>query len=371
MIPINSSLLTTLLGVAAYLFGLAIFVQVIQEIYKYLTSSKTRAYTNALFDYLGPWAIKLKESNLNLTARSPFQIRRLKPGSGLLLPIGKEQLIAGLEKTAPPWIRKTNQALKQEVRLQKGKDGSPSPIWQEFLKELGKVEKGTSGYWNAFEISQWLDTWNHTAPDKKDPDKTGERIAPKSLNAAELLEAFKNKFLPHIREASENFVQFNKNFEYSYGRRNLRQTFLISIIITLAFNMPIQRIYQRAKNLSPQEAAALATNVIQAYNTVNSVEDISKPETQTLKDIKEKWDYYIESLTEQEKRKCIFVTTDDLDRIHKNRMTAIIVYFFQCLLTALLICFGAPLWNDIATILLRVQQGKSKNPLPAANTEEK
>jgi hypothetical protein len=32
-------------------------------------------------------------------------------------------------------------------------------------------------------------------------------------------------------------------------------------------------------------------------------------------------------------------------------------YIFECLVTAFLICFGAPLWNDIAKSVLRLKKG--------------
>ena len=56
---IGSTLLTTILGLAGTFLGLAILVQVIQECWKYLFSTKSSGYERALFAFIGPWARQL------------------------------------------------------------------------------------------------------------------------------------------------------------------------------------------------------------------------------------------------------------------------------------------------------------------------
>lgn len=65
----GGSLGTLVLGLAASLLALAVFVQVVQEIYKFLASGKSRADANALRDYLGPWSATILK-DCSTTSRS-------------------------------------------------------------------------------------------------------------------------------------------------------------------------------------------------------------------------------------------------------------------------------------------------------------
>jgi len=85
---LDNSLLTTLLTMAATFLGLSIVVQVIQELYKYLRSSKGRAYQLALKDFLGPLATELMRPGVlpDVRVRGPFQLMRIRP-KGMILPL--------------------------------------------------------------------------------------------------------------------------------------------------------------------------------------------------------------------------------------------------------------------------------------------
>jgi hypothetical protein len=47
------------------------------------------------------------------------------------------------------------------------------------------------------------------------------------------------------------------------------------------------------------------------------------------------------------------------------RQEGVFAYVTGCFITALLLSFGAPFWNDLAKSLLRLQQSGSTNPSPS------
>ena len=357
---LNSPIFTTLLGFASYMLGLAILVQIFQEVYKYITSSKSKAYSKALSDFLGPWAIQLLRGNFGLMARGPFQWKRLRP-KGILLPLDKKQLINGLEKTSPHWVNKTNTLLKQEAKYQGDIAKAPSPAWLELLKELGKVEKGASGYWNALEIVDWLKGKDHVWKKQDKSDVIGPVTPPKIIKASDLLASFQEKFLPHIQEAADNFAQYQKNFEFTYKRRNLRQTFIIALIFSLFFQLNVSRIYRKAESMSPKEALALAESYVQLYEQLDKEKVLSLEEVEKkIEEMKVQFLKDSGTQTKQDSIQDILVRWEDVKQMDPTPIIALLRYLFECLVTALLICFGAPLWNDIVTYFFRLQKGKTK-----------
>ena len=142
MIPGNSALFSILIALAATFLGLSVLVQVIQEIYKHLTSSKSRAFNQVLRDFLGPWIAQLYRPGVipDLVVRGPFQFFRRRPG-GRLLPLSKDDLIKALERTAPDWHRQALKYLRMKVKLQGDREKAPSPSWNTFLKGLALAEK--------------------------------------------------------------------------------------------------------------------------------------------------------------------------------------------------------------------------------------
>lgn len=360
---LNSPIFTALLGFASYMLGLAILVQIIQEVYKYIRSSKSKAYSNALTDFLGPWAVQLMRGNFGLMARGPFQWKRLRP-KGKLLPLNKEQLINGLEKTSPYWVNKTNTLLKKEARDQGDIAKAPSPAWLELLKEMGKVEKGASGYWNAYEIAGWLKGKDHVWKRQDKSEVIGPIAPPKTnvIKASDLLTSFQEEFLPHIKEAADNFAQYQKNFEFTYKRRNLRQTFIIALTLSLFFQLNVGKLYQKAASMSPKEALALAESYVQFYEHMDKEQVPSFEEVK--KEIEEMKVKFLKDFGPQEEPDSIQVILDrwwdNVKKMADPPIIALLRYFFECLVTALLICFGAPLWNDIVTLFFRLQKGKTK-----------
>lgn len=370
----SSALLSTLLALAAAMLALSVLVQIVQEVYKYLTSSKERSYTNALLDFLGPWSSQLLQPGrvMKLQIRGPLQWFRFRPNQRLL-PMQHDELISALETTAPVWVKRTLEWLKLEVGFQKSGASIPSPTWRNFLTELGAVEKGAPGFWSAYEVSQFLVQYGHriAPPERKSTDSEGtERLGvisfseARPFNAAEILAAFRLKFLPHILRADKHFEQMQTNFQFQYERRNLRQTFVIALVVALMFNLSLQRLYRYAAAVSPAEASALAEtslNLYQEYRQAaeatptNSTTEVAVMDTLKLKKLMN----LSQEILEQSKGVAFnFVGNEVLDGFG-----SFFNYLFGCLITALLLSFGAPIWNDAASALLNLQKAKKQELL--------
>ncbi len=376
---IQSQWLSSLLGFAAFILGLSVLVQIVQESFKFLSSSKDRSYSRLLSDFLGPWAMQLKKASFTLTVRGPFQFLRIRP-QGVLLPMDRDQLAAALIKTAPPWILKTYQLLRQEMNWQNGTEKKPSQAWRQFLEDLGRAEKGMLGYWNAYEIMQWLTQWEHTLKkDLKNDRILGQIKAPATFGAKELCDSFQERFLPHVSDAKANFPQFEKNFEYAYRRKNLKQTIFIALLISLAFDFSVARIWNRAQRMSAKEAASLAETYLTMSDKVSKemeAEASGKGQIDMmnkLAEVKTLVTDYAKELSSLDKKSqdASFMQLKKLHEVAAGTpifswkwITAWIKYLFLCLLTALLIGVGAPVWNDLVKLLLGLQQGKFKTPLP-------
>lgn len=357
----NASLLNILLGIAATFLGLAVLVQVFQEIYKFLTSSRSRAYTKVLVDFLGPWATQLMRPSplLDMQVSGPFQIRKLRP-RGILLPMNQEGLVNALERTAPHWIQRTVAQLKFECKLQGDKKGKTSPEWTNFLEELGEVEKGAPGYWNAHEVAQFLSIWGHKINRPKNGSKVGKISAPKEVISADILVAFRRKFLAHVENVNEHFPQLENNLQYAYRRRNLRQTFTFAFIIAVMFNLPFERIYHAASKASPEETVAVAERTIELYEGQMDgfSQDDSLAAEKHLTLARGILDESLISLSGDNVLADYLVDREDIIGLSEKKVESILRFIFGCLLTALLVSFGAPFWNDIVKSVLRIKQSK-------------
>jgi hypothetical protein len=367
---LNNSLLNVLLTLAATFVGLSIFVQVIQELYKYLRSTKGRAYQKALKDFLGPLASELLKPGVlpDIRVRGPFQLKRVRP-KGFIMPLKSDELSNALERTAPAWIQRTLNQLKLEVEFQSSKPVSKSISWERFLKDLGNVEQGTTGYWNAFEIAEFLSEWKYqwkeeTVKDNPQLKRIGSLKPPaKQIDANQLLLSFKKRFLPYVQDAKERFSQLGNNFNYSYSRANRRLTFIIALLITILFNLRIDVLYKNAQQVDPTEAIKFAETTLEIYN--NKKDSLLIEEN--LKSARELIDNALRLQTDRQNTKYL-IDFSSIPNPFAGDFT-FFLYLLYSFLTALFITFGAPFWNDIASALLRLQKGK-KSANGSASTGE-
>lgn len=367
----SNSLITTVLGLAGIFLALAIFVQIIQEMWKHLASSKGRAFTNALADFLGPISRQLMRPGnlLDLRTRGPFQLRRLRP-QGLLLPMSKASLVDGLERTLQPWAQRALDALRTEKKIAAvsrddtaSEETAPfcSNQWTSFLKELGEAEKGSPGYQSAQDILQFLLEWNHTHSPAEDAGSTLGTVVPSgAVEASAMLIAFRREFLPHVDDVENNYGQLMQNFDYLYERRNARQTFLIALLVAVLFNLPIDRLWNSASQLSSEEAVSIAEQYMDIYERSTDTTREADPDLEQLADSARV--VLTDALTtikhSEGGRDDSLTTVFTMQRDWSLFSWTALLYLFYCLLTALLISFGAPFWNDLASTLLRVQKKK-------------
>jgi len=374
MPALDSSILTICLAVAATYLLFSIFVQTVQEAYKYLTNSKGRAYSKALEDFIGPLAKQLAAPGglPNLRVRGPFQFVKLRPG-GKPLPLSKEQLAAGLERTASPTVSQALDALNFESQLQNGQVALPSPAFVEFLNDLLKQTNLA-----AQRVSDFLIEWCPNT--KKLPSGKIDPLSIALFDAERVLTAFRRELLPHVDDAITQYPQFMSNFEYTYRRGNLRLTFIIAFLTACVFHLSFQNIYQNALKMPPEKAVSLANEALTLYtnNVVNigdtAAADSNTPRSGTKTNAADR----IASLTNatsatnrppnpeayaEVERKMVqaakalqsVAPTDFLSVVKWNKLPSIID-LLGYLISAFLVSFGAPFWNDIASYLLTAQK---------------
>lgn len=400
-----NTVLTPLLAMTAWFLGLSILVQVLQEMWKFVTSSKSRAFENALADFLGPFVIGRLRQDPLLAVRGPFQFRRVGI-AGRILPLNAGDLVASLEKSAPEWQRILKRALDFEAALQTTGPAPASPAFLDMVKALqrqldeakilGKTDHRLAAESQAFgdagRVHEFLDRWQLL------PRDGGPESAP-LLDSAKLLQAFRKEFLPQADTIARHYDQFLQNFNYQYRRRNLRQTFAFSMLVAIVLNLPFEQIYLRATTVTPEQAIALADNAQQLYMDAQALPQEAQQEQ--LRAVGKQALALAQSATSFACAPRDFGLTTDatIEREGRRARTAPagayecasavgVDYFldpavvwarlrapesqsprflFGCFLTAILVTFGAPFWNDLSSTLLRAarpSQGQQATAAP-------
>jgi hypothetical protein len=337
----STGLLSTIIAIGAAFLALSLLVQVIQELYKNLTSSRSRSYVNALTDFLGPHAQQLVQPGMipDLQVRGPFQFLRRRP-TGHLEPMDKDDLIVALERTAAPWIQRAITALRLEADLGKGQPGKLSPSFRQFYKQLQGATPGSPGYSTALDLREFFDTWQVKAGDTD--------VEPFDTSA--LLKALRLRFVPNVVRANESFTQLVKNFDHAYRRRNLRQTFTFGFLLAVIAQQPLGDIYRSAKAVPIDQAVAAAESARAIYAQQTPGDTATARSSAALK-------AYADSLVGTLHQVSPGPTlTGSLKTVGRRIREP--AYLLGCLLTAVLISFGAPFWNDITGALLRLYKGR-------------
>jgi hypothetical protein len=353
---LTSSLGSTVTGIGATLLALALLVQVLQEIWKYVFRTRADVFARVLTDFIGPVALRLTDSSAlpGFVARGPFQFMKLRP-SGMLLPLGKDDLIAALEHISAPWYRRALLALHAEADVQQGTPGGASQLWRSFMRELVDTAPGGPGDQQRMDLIRYLGEIGSSA--------VGEPTQP--FDAAQALRIFRERFMPHVVTVDRGFDRLSQLFDYQYQRRNTLLSFVLGIIVAFSLGFPIQKIYVRAAALSPDQAAALAANAQALYrqlaDTTSAQRQSAGPQVDsrsraplasdtTLQRLKVHIDTVLSLLRDdqahQDDRSAtlfagvleFFAFTDWPSRIW---------YVLGCLATALFIVFGAPFWNGL------------------------
>jgi hypothetical protein len=361
MQPPESSLLSAIMSLVAMFLGLAIVVQIIQEIYKYITCSKSRAYAQTLEDFAGPLAggILRQGAHPNPGVRGPFDVSRMLTRRRVL-PLSKEEFADAAENTSPAWTLKALRSLELEARTQDPQTHRPTPSWTAFLAQLAIVEQSGSGYQAAEDVSRFLKEWGHRPSPHDDPSASsiGTLVPPKQFDAGHMIPAFRERFLHDIDAMVSRFSTLIKNFTYTYRRRNLRQTFTIALLIALMCNLPLDRLYQKASALSSEEATRLAGQSLALYGQLqrDSVIEARKCDLQRLLGGAATTAGTIVTTPVFGPRVNYVIDWTTVQALWSQGFWGVLRHLFGCLITALLLSFGAPVWNDITSALLRVQK---------------
>lgn len=351
---ITTSLLSTLISLSASFLGLALLVQVLQELYKYLTSSKSQSYLMVLVDFLGPHAYQLLRPGTfpELQIRGPFQWLRRRP-TGRLQPMDKPDLVAALERTAAPWVQRALGAIRLEASTQRGTPGAPSAALHQFMRDVFAAEPSSPGYFTAQELQQFFTSWGLGEAREK-----GKQI----VNTDALLAAFRQRFVPSAVQTETLFGQLTKNVELAYRRRNLRQTFVFGLLLALLGNLPFDRLYQEASAV-PLDQAVQTAEQMRALYAQRAVGDTAP------RDFRELYRYADSLRAVLQLPRTPIASRWTLAALTEPFRKNAALYVLGCVITAVLVSFGAPFWNDLAGALLRLNKGPAApaaGPPPAA-----
>jgi hypothetical protein len=346
-----SSFLGPFLALAAMLLGISLLVQVLQELWKFATSSKAIAFEKALDDFAGTWATHHLRQDTALAVRGPFQFRRVA-NAGHVLPTEKNDLLASLEQAAPVWHRLVDSALAFEAWLQKGSVGEPSPKFTELVDKLQREVEGVQASPQALDVYQFLESWGLTGG---------------AFDAAKARGAFRDRFFGHLARLDQHYDRLMQNFQYAYERRNLRQTFTLALLVALAFNLPLGDVYRRASAMPLAEAVVLSERAaaLQAEYEELDAEQRKLPEADSAAAARIEQEKA--AIQEQEARlrsvadrafelsagRSINTDFRSLWRSLRANVTSA-SQLLGCLLTAVLVSFGAPFWNDVSSALYRI-----------------
>ena len=340
------SILAPYVALAAMLLGISLLVQVLQELWKFATSSKAIAFEKALDDFVGTWAAAHLRQNTTMAVRGPLQFRRVSK-AGHVLPTAKGDLVAALEQASPAWHRLIDQALQFESLLQKGASALPSPQLLELLGSLKSEITSVRPTTQALEMDDFLTTWG---------------VGPTGVVDAEKVRvALRHRFFAHLAPIELHYDRLMQNFQYTYERRNLRQTFTWALALALLFNLPLAGIYRRAAALPLADALALSERA-QALHA-----EYAKLEAERRQGAGAAADPNLQSLQAREQR--LRAAADEALQISSERSINTDArsllgelrlnvrspsFLIGCLLTAILVSFGAPFWNNISTALYRI-----------------
>ena len=340
------------------LLGISLLVQVLQELWKFATSSKAIAFEKALDDFVGTWATHHLRQDTALAVRGPFQFRRIAT-AGHVLPTDKTDLLASLEQAAPVWHRLFDHALAFEAWLQKGSVGEPSPRFTELVEKLQREVEGAQPSPQALEVHQFMETWGLTRG---------------AFDAAKARGAFRDRFFGHLARLEQHYDRLMQNFQYAYERRNLRQTFTFALLVALAFNLPLGEVYRRASTMPVSEAAVLSERAqalhaeyeqleaeqrrLQGTTATPSAANADRAarierEKAEIRERAAKLRSVADRAFELSSGRSLDTDFRSLWASLRANVTSA-SQLLGCLLTAVLVSFGAPFWNDVSSALYRV-----------------
>lgn len=278
----NASILDIFLAFSAIIVSLSIIIQTLQEIYKYLTNSKSKAFSKAMYDYMGTLFDKIIQApNIQDTkGRGPFQIFNFRP-KDYIAPITKSQFEEALHSTLPTWKKILREKLIAESKLQNGTSALESVEWKLFVDQLTQAEAYSSNKSYFKEVIDFMKEWNLIVDN---PNKILEILDKNyilnsdTFDANQILKAFEIRFLEDHKYYLENYSHFYEKFTEQYKRRNFRQSFVIALLFCLVLNLPIQEVVKAAKSLKYEDALKILNSANLLQSNLNNFKNEAKSE---------------------------------------------------------------------------------------------
>lgn len=333
--------MNTLLAIAAWMLGLSLLVQVVQDVWKFFTNSKARSFEAALTDLLGPSLVGRLQQDRRLAVRGPMQFRRVGR-AGYVLPAAQDELMRALENAAPQWHLGLLRALQQQRAISGTAEALPARPLRDVIRgiEASAIPEASA----PFELLQFLKSVGVTPGTP--------------FNADRVYKEYWTNYFAHLLPLAQNYPQLIRNFEYAYERKNLKQSFVIGFLVALLFNLPFHQVYERAAATPPAEAMKMAADAAAAYARAEHAGD--------AEDVQELRVQLDQALTVacgptngRGRDSCYsidYLPDPNVLIAHYNQGTwSFLRFLFGCLLTALLISFGAPFWNDLLSGLGRTR----------------
>lgn len=313
-----------------------------QEAYKYLSNNKSRAFSNALEDYLGSlFSVVMRSSIIEQSReRGPFQIFRFRPKQRTL-PLSQQEFDQALESTLPNWKKLVLQALTHEVSLQNGVPSLMSPDWMAFYNDLPKNELFKSNPQILARMNKFICGWQ--AMDSQTS----------VVDASKMLKSFLSSFNQDTTKISENYTSFLRTFDFQYKRRNMRLSFVIALLLTLTCNLPLQKLYFAASRMDTSASYQMLNRFAETNKLLLGDANSTKTQSSEPDEMK----VAIESMSG------LFDYTYPPKLFHENAAN-LPAYLLGCLMTSLLISYGAPLLNSLADMALKSKM----NPQPNTGT---
>jgi hypothetical protein len=262
-------------------------------------------------------------------------------------------------------------ALRTEAAFQSGTAAALSPAFENVVAELRATVRGSPGYSAAIQILQFLKAWSVPCGDGPGADQDRGPV-----DANKILAAFRQHFLPHIVEAELNYAQLDRNFDYVYRRRNTLLTFIFAIAVVIAIDVPIGTVYRQARGMTSEQALALAERARAAYDSLVRLPAARAEDSVRAREYLDLSRDMMVALRRSATLGPGAVATEPgfvsarIGRLQQQIRDGGIWwtggYLLECLVTALLVAFGAPFWNDLAGVLIRASKGSSRVELAPA-----
>jgi hypothetical protein len=131
----------------------------------------------------------------------------------------------------------------------------------------------------------------------------------------------------------------------------MRQSFTIALIFAFFFNLPFDVLYKKASAVSPEEASTLAQQALSLYEKSTADSTKASEKARVLVQASQ-----VVAGTLQPEGVNYLLDLKTIQALWTGGFGVVLRHILGLLITALLTSFGAPVWNDLTSALVRVQK---------------